>query len=187
VDTPFISHSYVEAGAYTAVLNVTSSSGEWGVASEVVNVTALPKGPPKAAFTWLPPVPEAGKQVEFNASDSTPDGGTIASYSWSFGDNATQVVAEPVVTHIYQSFGTYIVSLELTDSDGLSDAVNHSLVVVERPVADFVFSPKEPRVCSVVTFDASVSDPRGGQIVSYEWMFEGNSTAQLGVTVTHRF
>jgi PKD repeat protein len=184
---PLAVHSYNEAGAFNVTLNVTSSGGEWDVAFEVVNVAALPKVAPKAAFTWLPTVPEAGEPVNFNASDSTPDGGAITSYAWDFGDNTTLVVTEPVVTHIYQGFGNYVVLLNVTNTDGFSDVANHSLVVVERPVADFVFTPKEPRVCNVVTFNASVSDPRGGQIVSYEWRFDDNSTPQFGVTVTHRF
>lgn len=186
-NNPFAVHSYNEVDAFNVTLNVTNSGGEWDVSFEVVNVTALPQIPPTAAFTWLPTVPEAGEPVDFNASNSTPDGGAITSYAWNFGDNTTLVVTEPVVTHTYQGFGNYIVLLNVTNTDGLSDVANHSLVVVERPVADFVFTPKEPRVCNVVTFDASISDARGDEIVSYEWRFDDNSTPQFGVTVTHRF
>jgi PKD repeat protein len=185
METAFITHSYSESKLYNVTLNVTSSNGEWDAVSEIVNVTA--RSFPKAIFTWLPTVPEAGNPVEFNASDSTSDGGTITSYAWDFGDNTTQVVAQPIVTHIYESFGNYVVLLNVTNNDGFSDAINHSLVVVEKPVAGFFFSPEKPRVCNVVTFNGSISDPRGGQIVSYEWMFEGNSTPQFGVAVTYRF
>jgi PKD repeat protein len=187
IGTPFTVHSYSEAGVYNVTLNVTSSNAEWDSESQLINVTMLSNVVPKAVFTWFPPVPEAGKPVDFDASDSASDGGTITSYAWDFGDGVTQTVTDPIVTHVYQSFGNYAVLLNVTNSDGLSDVANHSLVVVATPIADFIFDPKTPRVCNTVTFDASISDPRGGQIVSYEWMFEGNSTPQFGVTITHRF
>ena len=187
IGTPFITHSYSEVGVYNVTLNVTSSNGEWDLESQLINVTMLSNVGPKAAFTWSPTVPEAGDPVDFNASDSTSDTGTITSYAWDFGDGVNQIVTDPIVTHIYESFGNYTVLLNVTDSDGLSDVANHSLVVVAAPIADFIFDPRAPRVCNVVTFNASISDPRGGQIVSYEWIFEGNSTPQFGVIVTHRF
>jgi len=186
-DMLIISHSYAEANAYTVTLNVTSSSGEWDVTSDVVNVTSLPKVAPIAVFTWLPEFPEAGQPVEFNASDSTPDGGSIIGYEWDFGDGTIQPITQPITTHVFQSFGNYNVVLNVTDSDGFSGVTNHSVTVVERPFADFFFTPTEPRVCNVVTFNASISDPRGGYILSFEWIFGNDSTVQSGVEVTHRF
>jgi hypothetical protein len=88
---------------------------------------------------------------------------------------------------VYENFGDYVVSLNVTNSDGLSDVVDHSITVIAKPVADFFFSPSQPRVCAVVIFDASISDPRGGSIVGYEWIFEDNQTVQFGVVVAHRF
>ena len=187
VNTAFISHSYVEANAYIVTLNVTSSSGEWDLTSKVVNVTLLPKVAPIAVFTYFPEFPEAGQPVEFNASDSTADGGEITSYAWDFGDGTIELVPQPVVTHIFQSFGNYIVSLNVTDSEGFSNATSRSVPVIEGPVADFFFIPEEPRVCGVVTFNASISDPRGGLIVSFEWTFGDGSDVQFGVEVSHRF
>jgi PKD repeat protein len=184
---PFVEHSYSEAGAYNVTLNVTSSSGFWAVAWEVVNVTAPPVHAPEAAFTWLPAIPRLGESVGFDASGSAPGSGNITSYAWDFGDGATQSDAESTVVHRYESFGDYVVSLNVTNSDGLSDVVNHSITVIAEPVADFFFSPSQPRVCGVVTFDASISDPRGGSIVSFQWIFDDNLTVQFGAVVTHRF
>ena len=187
VDTPFITHYYTEAKEYAVALNVTDSSGGWDVAHQLVNVTVSEKVAPKAAFTWLPTVPEAGQIVEFNASDSTPDGGEIVSYFWDFGDGTTQTAADPIVTHVFQGFGDYVVLLNVTDDEGLSDDVNRSISVIERPVADFFFTPEEPRMCNVVTLNASISDPRGGSIISFKWTFEDNATVEFGAVVTHQF
>lgn len=185
--TPFVQHFYAGPKTYNVTLNVTSSNGDSDVDFKVVNVTALPKVGPRAFFTWAPAVPLTGQPVEFNASESTPDGGTIVSYTWDFGDGTTQVVAEPTLTHVYQAFGTYTVLLNVTDSDGFSNATDRSIPVIEKPLADFFYVPKEPRVCGVVTFNASVSDPRGGHIVRFEWNFGNDSSVESGVVLTHRF
>lgn len=187
VAVPFVAHSFSLAGAYNVTLNVTSSGGLWAVAWEVVNVIAPPVHAPEAAFTWVPAVPQLGESVEFDGSGSTAGSGNVTSYAWDFGDGATQTGTEPTITHVYGNFGGYVVSLNVTNSDGLSDVVNHSVTVIARPVADFFFGPGQPRVCAVVTFNGSVSDPRGGSIVSYEWVFGDNQTVQFGAVVTHRF
>jgi PKD repeat protein len=185
IGIPLMTHSYAEAKEHNVTLNVTSSYGDWDVESQIVNVTEL--AAPKAAFTWLPQVPEAGQPVEFNASESTPDGGEITSYTWDFGDETVQTGFQPIVVHEYQHFGMYTVLLNTTDSDGFSDVINHSVTVIEKPLADFFLSPKEPRVCNVVVFNASISDPRGGEIMSFEWNFGNGSDVQYGVAVTHQF
>jgi PKD repeat protein len=50
--------------------------------------------------------------VTFDASASTPDGGTIISYVWNFG-NGTPIVEtnQPVITHAYTETGDYLVTL----------------------------------------------------------------------------
>ncbi len=56
------------------------------------------------------------------------------------------------------------------------------------PVADFSYTPSWPRVCSVVTFNASSSEPEGGTIVEYKWEFgDGNITSTTNVTITHHY
>jgi PKD repeat protein len=187
VEVMSTTHYYNEAKDYNVTLKVTDSSGAWDVASQIINVTAPSGGAPEANFTWAPVIPEAGQLVEFNASESTPNGGEIVSYYWDFGDGDVQTSDQPIVDHIYSEFGSYLVLLDVTDSEGLSDSVNHSIHVIAKPVADFFFLPEEPRVCSIVTFNASLSDPRGGNIVSFEWIFGDNVSAESGAVVTHRF
>jgi chitodextrinase len=89
---------------------------------------ALPP-PPIADFTWSPSEPKVGDIVTFNASSST--GGTIAAYEWDFGDGRT--ANGEIVNYIYSEDGTYLVSLKVTDSLGLSDTEQKQIQIEPLP------------------------------------------------------
>ncbi|MCX8102880.1 MAG: PKD domain-containing protein [Candidatus Bipolaricaulota bacterium] len=60
--------------------------------------------------------------------------------------------------------------------------------VLFAPIADFTFTPAQPRVGERVVFDASASTDSDGQIVKYEWDFTGDGTADaVGKIVEYIF
>jgi len=130
---------------------------------------------PIANFTWTPETPEVGQTVTFDASTSIPGSGIIIRHKWSFGDGTYALGKTP--THTYASSGTYTVTLNVTNSKGLSDIEQKQIQVVEPgpgpkpPVASFTFSPANPKVDEKVTFDASASFDPDGEIVSFNWDF----------------
>jgi hypothetical protein len=80
---------------------------------------------PFASFTWTPDEPDVGVVVTFNASACfDPDGGTIDSYAWDFGDGDTDTGM--IVNHTYTAaqFDPYIVNLTVTDDD--ADVRSHT-------------------------------------------------------------
>jgi len=76
-------------------------------------------GSPVAWFTYTPTDIIAGDVVTFDASNSTANGGNITSYKWDFGDGFTG--SGKIVNHTYSAAGTYMVVLNVTDSEGLWD------------------------------------------------------------------
>ena len=78
---------------------------------------------PVASFTMTPDSygrPIVDEPVTFNASASfDPDGGSIASYNWDFGDNVTGTGM--ITTHTYDVAGDYIVTLNIIDDEGETD------------------------------------------------------------------
>jgi PKD repeat protein len=58
--------------------------------------------------------------------------------------------------------------------------------VNQPPIAQFSYSPENPVVGQIVSFDASLSYDPDGDIVSFEWDF-GDETAGSGKTIDHVF
>jgi len=182
---PIITHHFNTKGNYDVNLTVLDNRGATSSTLKTITVSGL--APPVAAFTWIPQRPHAGESVLFDSSNSTPNGGEIVLYIWDFGDGNTRVESEPHVMHTFQTFGNYTVVLNVADSEGENGTTMNVIWVTESPVADFFFKPTEPRVCTLVTFNASASVPKGGSIVSYEWDFGDESPVEVGMLLTHRF
>ena len=181
-------HHFFAQGDYDVNLTVKDNYLKSNSTVEKIHVrSCVVMVPPVAAFTWTPKKPQAGENVQFDASNSTPNGGEIVSYAWDFGDGVVQTESEPYVTHEFEAFGNYTVILNVTDSEGESGIATNVIWVMEPPVADFIFEPMTPRVCTTVTFNASISVPRGGFIINYEWNFGDGSIVEFGEVVTHRF
>ena len=94
-------------------------------------------GPPKAAFTYSPKSPFINQKVAFNASDSKSSRGEIIGYVWNFGDSTLTVTeTDPIANYAYTVEGAYIVTLNVTDSDGMSSTASKPIKirVVERNI-----------------------------------------------------
>jgi predicted GH43/DUF377 family glycosyl hydrolase len=88
--------------------------------------------PPTADFAFYPPQPHVSETVLFDASASTPNGGTIISYGWNFGDGNITITSSSQVTHTYENENAYEVTLNVTDSEDLWSTMAKSVLVRER-------------------------------------------------------
>lgn len=79
----------------------------------------------------------AGSSVSVDGSASSDPDGTVASYSWDFGDGA---VGEGVTAeHEFGSAGTYTVTLTVTDDRGAT-ATSQEVVEIPEPAQDGVLA-----------------------------------------------
>jgi PKD repeat protein len=182
IANPITIHVYSALGVYTVSLTVADSENESDVASDIIRVWSYLH----ANFTFEPLSPRVDENVKFDASASTSNGGYIVSYEWDFGDGNITTIADPIMSHIYFTFGVYTVTLTVTDSENESDIASDTIRVWAYPHADFTFEPQVPHITENVKFDASASTPNGGDIVSYEWDF-GDDTNASGMIVTHHY
>src|SRR6266516_7566572 len=125
----------------------------------------------------------SGMTCSFSSTSTAPDG-TIATYSWSFGDGAPMVTT-PNATHTYGPSGTFIVSLTVRDNQGATNSIQHTVTVPggnQPPVANFTSS------CSVLTcsFTSTSSDP-DGTIAGYSWNFGDGSPVVTTQNPSHTY
>ncbi|MDB4285862.1 PKD domain-containing protein, partial [bacterium] len=83
--------------------------------------------PPVAVLNATPASGSAPLAVVFNAGNSTDSDGTIVGYAWDLGDAATASTVN--ATHVYNTPGTYTVSLIVTDDDGLMNTAFTTITV----------------------------------------------------------
>jgi len=182
-------HQYTAAGLYTVTLTVTDNGGATDTEMYALRVGAA-NLPPHAAATASPNPTTVLQWVRFDGSASTDPDGTIASYSWNFGDG-TPPGTGSVVFHQFTSMGTYPVTLTVTDNGGATDSGTVSVLVSTTnrpPVAVFGYTPPSPGVGELVTLNGSGSYDPDGTVVSYQWDLDGNGTTDaVGPVTTVRF
>ena len=125
------SYTYTSAGTYTVTLTVTDDGGATGSTTRQIQVTSANQ-PPNASFSASPTSGYAPLSVSFNGSGSTDSDGTIASYSWNFGDGATSSGVSR--SHSYSAAGNYTATLTVTDDDGATDASTRLIQVATPPI-----------------------------------------------------
>lgn len=140
--------------------------------------------PPEAAFTATPAKGLPPLTVSFNASPSRDRDGNLVSYHWDFGDgsNGSGVSA----SHDYVAAGSYLVTLTVTDDDGLTDTATNTVKATVLPVASFTATPTSGESPLAVSFNASASSDSDGNLVGYSWAF-GDGTTGSGVNVAHTY
>ena len=115
---------------------------------------------PTAAFSWSPEPQNAGSPVDFT-DESTDSDGTIASWSWDFGDTGTSTDQSP--SHTYSTDGTYTVTLTVTDNDGYTDSISHDVTISivgdsTPPDTEILSHPTNPTNSDSASFTWSGSD-----------------------------
>jgi hypothetical protein len=100
-----------------------------------------------------------GEEIIFDASLSYDPDGFIAKYHWHFGDRSDAY--EEISAHVYESEGTYIVTLEVWDDKDLkSNPVTSEVIIIQpnRPPNDpQIFGLEKGRVGTRYSF-AALSD-----------------------------
>lgn len=110
-------HAFV-AGTFNVQLTVTDDAGATGVIGASIEIIAAGQPVPPSANAGGPYTAEAGTAVMFDGSASSDADGTIATYSWDFGDGNTGTGMQ--ASNTYGTPGSYVVRLTVTDDAGLT-------------------------------------------------------------------
>ncbi len=134
--------------------------------------------PPVADFS----VSVDGRTASFNASASTDPDGSIASYSWDFGDSSSGTGVSP--TRTYSTGTGYWVTLTVTDNNGVTSSIRKPVAVSSNR------SPKPAFSSSVVgltaSFDSAGTTDPDGTLTNLQWSY-GDGTFGSGATSSHTY
>lgn len=172
-------------------------SEQTGISFNVNGFTVVVLGnssPPVAAFSYSPSETKVNESITFDASSSSsPDGKSIASYTWNFGDNNTITTSTTNTTHAYSRRGFYSVTLTVMDNASSVGSLIKQVQMGILPLAGFTVSPADPWPGANVLFDASESNASesGVTIVSYVWVFDdvfpANTITTTAAEISHKF
>ncbi len=177
--------SFTDPNTFRAVLGQRiqainpSLSWAWDVASFQVLAAQPTNQPPVAQFVFNPTQPLVNDSVTFDGSSSFDPDGSIVDWRWIF-EGTTRVEASGVrVTVRFVTARAYRVTLIVTDNRGATGSTSQLIEVLARPsnqppVARFTFSPSNPQVGQIVTFDGQASSDPDGAITSYRWDLNGD-------------
>ncbi len=176
---------FKKGGNYSVTLRVTDDSGllcDSAVDTKIIKVLDAP-----IAVAGNDMIACASSPVTFDGTKSVSPGGLVSSYNWEFGDGETGVGPNPI--HIYSKPGKYKVTLTITgDLKGKCDNTakdNLKVTITEAPVASFTSRDSIPENYEC-TFDASMSFPGNGKVISYDWNFGDGSTGN-GKIAKHKY
>jgi PKD repeat protein len=124
-----VQHSYVTFRNYTVVLTVEDDDGFTNSTETTIRVIAYPM----VKFMYSPVEPLVNETITFDARASQPNGGSMTSYDWNFGDN--QKNTGNTTTHAYPMTGTFTVNLTVTDSEGLANSTAQIVTVTIHNIA----------------------------------------------------
>lgn len=143
------SHTYSSCGSKIVTLVVTADNGCIDADTQTVPVYCIPV----ANYTAIGVCIKEGTAF---TNTSTVNNSTIASSSWTFGDNTTSADANP--QHNFLSDGSFPVTLVVTTAQGCKDTLVQTLSIVDGPVAAFTSADSTTDVNEPVTFqDQSVN------------------------------
>jgi len=155
-------------------------------------VTPPPPGgnTPPTAVVGGPYAGSVGNAIAFTASGSSDAGGSIAAYSWSFGDGTSSTAANPFKT--YSASGVFPVTLTVTDNQGAtgSAATTATITAAPTPVNQLpqarANGPYTITVGTPLTLSSGGSFDPDGSLVSYQWTLgDGRTASGAAPTVTY--
>lgn len=171
--TYYLAVDGIGTGDALTAYNDYGSLGQYELTGSIIPATGA--APIAVADNSAPLSGTAPLAVTFSSNGSYDPDGSIASYSWDFGNGATSTAANPVYT--YTTPGTYTASLVVVDNSGLSSVADTVTIVVQNNnfiyVANIAMSLSSSRQGTQANATVTVRNQNGalvsGATVTGQW------------------
>jgi parallel beta-helix repeat protein len=149
--------------------------------------------PPTAIIDSITPNPaKQGKETVSFVGHGNDSDGSVVAYNWTSSIdgflNTSSAFTKPASELLV---GTHTIYFTVQDDYGAWSSPATEILTIttnQPPVASFSYSPMNPGINEIVTFNDSTSYDPDGSIVSYNWSFgDVNSTNTTVSTITHSY
>lgn len=178
-----VQHMYTRPGNYSVTLSVTNAFGctQTLTKSSLINIAVPAIVLSGTNISGCAPV-----NASLTAAVSTPNNDPVTQYAWNFGDGATQSTTASGVTHLYNTPGTYNVTVTVTTQQGCTaSATAGQLVRAGTPPTNVSFTATPDSACAGTPVRLLANATNAD---SYFWDF-GDGATQEGPSndITHAF
>jgi PKD repeat protein len=176
-----VTYTFEEAGTYDIDLKVTDSEDQ--TSSATMQVVVEEPGV-MAVITATPEEGTAPLTVQFDGSSSSTFEGNIVSYEWDFGDGSPKTITGAIVSHKYDTVGTYESKLKVLTNNNEFASTSKTIFVREIPLkACFTPSRTSGLAPLTITFDSKCST---GAVARYSWQY-GDGVDSTSKSPTHTY
>jgi PKD repeat protein len=186
-NTANASFMYTTAGTFDVSLTVDDAQGLSQTKTSSITIAPVDPGntPPTASFTYTCDAVDCS--FTSTSTDAAP--GTIATYAWSFGDDAIADVNNPSHSYTVTVPTDFTVTLTVTDNDGATGVATQTITVTPAappntpPTAGFTYS------CTTTSchFTNTSTDVAPGTIATYAWNFGDGSPNSSATSPSHTY
>lgn len=118
---PTISHTYTTAGTYSASVSISDSQGNWtsgpAACQKTITVTAPPEELACSRLTASVTSGDYPLNVQFTGQASNPS--LVNMYRFIFGDGTQVDTTSSIITHTYQTAGTFTATVSMRNAAGV--------------------------------------------------------------------
>lgn len=162
-------HTYKNPGEYMVTLTVLGKNGETVETKKKIRVS-YPA--PVADFSFSKGFVSTADIVSFTNKSSN-----ATEYVWDFGDGSPKETAM-TPTHQFKSPGTYTISLQVSNPDGMKSVIRKTIEIQQKLFVDFEFSS---------TNDGELSfKNKSTGAVKYQWEF-GDGEVSEEMSPLHKY
>jgi PKD repeat protein/predicted RNA-binding Zn-ribbon protein involved in translation (DUF1610 family) len=173
-----------DLGWHRITLNVSDPNGGYNAASVSIKVRD-PPAPPIAQANVPKSTYNKGEVIEFDGTmSSDPNEGDVLNFTWRTDLGGDRIIGYGPVLETALEEGAHNVTLNVTDSDSLSDEDSVKVTVRNRSPEPMISGPPIVNVSQTGLFSAFATTDPDSDPLSFVWDF-GDGYRDVGVNVSH--
>ncbi len=171
-------HTYTDTGTFSVTL-IAISNSSCGTSVDTTVLINYIHVTPSASIVFTVDSIEGCSPFTVHFQDSAIG---VTGYSWSFGDNGTSSIPNPI--HTYNNAGSYTITLIGYAANGCNDTASLSSILVDTlPIVNTAFAANPLSGCNPLTVNFSNTST---QNINYIWKF-GDSSGDTSYNPTHTY